>query len=101
MEKPKKQRGRGEKQRASEKFQHTATNKAVNAAREAAQKRLGVFNLDAEQLEKSIQSIMISVQPRAIQLPVATRGVGFTTVAEYSRMTSTWNPETVNAICSI
>ncbi|CAF4874961.1 unnamed protein product [Pieris macdunnoughi] len=44
---------------------------------------------------------MVTVQPRAIPLPVATRGVGFTTVAEYSRLISSWDQATVIAICTI
>lgn len=73
----------------------------MDQQREAALKRLGVFNTDAEELEKSLKSMMVSVQPRALPLPVATRGVGFATVAEYTRLVSAWNEETVAQICTI
>lgn len=97
----KKQLGSGAKQRSSEKYLHSSNAKTMAAKREAAMKRLGVFNQDAAELEKSLKGMMVTVQPRAIPLPVATRGVGFAAVAEYSRLSSAWNAETVHAICTI
>ncbi|KAL4709205.1 hypothetical protein ACJJTC_010505 [Scirpophaga incertulas] len=64
--------------------------------REAAMRRLGVFNTDAAELEKSLMSMQVSTQKRAIPLPIATRGAGFATVAEYSRLISSWNFEIIN-----
>lgn len=98
---PKRPRGRGAKQRATDKFVHESNAKTLNARREATQRRLGVFNQDATQLEQSLKSMMVTAQPRAIPLPVATRGVGFAAVAEYSRLISSWDQTTVHAICSI
>lgn len=97
----KKQRGRGAKSKSTASFVTKANQKYMAQQREAALKRLGVFNQDAAQLEQSLRSMMVTVQPKAIPLPVAIRGVGFTTVAEYSRLCNAWNADTVAEICTI
>lgn len=101
QEKSKKKRGAGAKKRSSHQYNRAANVKTATAAREAVMRRLGVFNEDAAELEKSLMGMMVTTQRRAIPLPVATRGVGFTAVAEYSRLTSAWNVEIVEAICTI
>ncbi|CAB3222559.1 unnamed protein product [Arctia plantaginis] len=78
-----------------------ANRKFMDAHRAAAQKRLGVFNQDSAELERSLRGMMVTVQPPAIPMPVATRGLGFTAVAEYGRLTSAWNLETLQVICTI
>lgn len=97
----KKPRGKGAKAKSSKAFVTSSNAKYMQQQREAAMKRLGVFNCDAEQLEASLKSMMVTVQPRAIPLPIATRGAGFATVAEFSRMTSAWNQATIEVICTI
>ncbi|KAL0276767.1 UNVERIFIED_CONTAM: hypothetical protein PYX00_004268 [Menopon gallinae] len=52
-------------------------------------------------LEESLKSMRLTVQPRAIPMPVATRGVGFASAIEYSGMITTWNVEAIEVICSI
>lgn len=99
--KTKKRRGKGAKAKSSAAFNRSANQKFMAQQREIVQRRLGVFNQDAAQLEQSLKSMAVTVQPRSIPLPVATRGVGFTSVAEYSRLISAWNKETVVEICSI
>lgn len=80
----KKSRGKGAKAKSTATFVTKSNQKHTAQQREAALKRLGVFNQDAAQLEQSLKSMMVTIQPRAIPLPIATRGIGFTTVAEYS-----------------
>lgn len=51
-------------------------------------KRLGVFGNTTIELEKSLTSMAVNVQPVAVPHPVATRGVGLAAVPEYSRSRS-------------
>ncbi|CAB3232807.1 unnamed protein product [Arctia plantaginis] len=71
-------RGRSAKQRATSKFDRSVSDRQIQDHREAAQRRLGVFNQDAAQLEASLKSLMVTTQRRAIPVPVSTRGIGFT-----------------------
>lgn len=69
--------------------------------REAAMKRLGVFDDSTAELERAIESLKVTVQPLAVPLPAASRGVGFAAVAEYSRMISAWDRATIHELCTI
>lgn len=65
-------------------------------------KRLGLTADDETgQLEKVINSIEITPQPRAIPLSVMTRGVGTTTSIFYSRVETTWNLQAIEEIATI
>ncbi|KAL4719016.1 hypothetical protein ACJJTC_011517 [Scirpophaga incertulas] len=80
--KPKRMRGKGAKARSTEKFTQAANAKFMSVKREEAMRRLGVFNEDAAALERSLASMQVSTQRRAIPLPIATRGAGFAAVAD-------------------
>ncbi|CAG4975951.1 unnamed protein product [Colias eurytheme] len=76
-------------------------SRQAKEGREAAMKRLGVFDDSTVELERAIDSLKVTVQTLAIPLPASSRGVGFASVAEYSRMVSAWDKATVHKLCSI
>lgn len=98
---PRKQSGKGAKQRKTDNFRRKVGAKQLQERREEVMKRLGVFDNSCAELEKSLADMHVTVQPTAIPVAVATRGVGFAAVAEYSRMCTTWNFDSINEICTI
>lgn len=48
-----------------------------------------MFDETCTELESSLKELSLTLAPVAVPLPVATRGVGFASVIEYSRMTTT------------
>lgn len=62
---------------------------------------LGVFDDTTLELEKSLENIALNIQNTATPLPVATRGVGFAVVAEYSCLCAAWSIESVQQICTV
>ena len=96
-----KKSGKASRQKKTDAFRSKVGTKQLNEARERVQKRLRVFDESTAELEQALNSMAISVQPTAVPLPVATRGVGFAAVVEYLKMCTTWSLQAIAEICTI
>ncbi|KAL0276768.1 UNVERIFIED_CONTAM: hypothetical protein PYX00_004269 [Menopon gallinae] len=96
----KKRPGKASKAKRSEDFRIKMNQRQYEARRKEIEKN---FFSDEEMaaVEESLRAMKLTVQPRAIPMTVATCGVGFASAIEYSRMTTTWNIEAIEVICTI
>ena len=99
--KVKRNTGKASRLRKTTAFRERVEAKQLKERRESKAKRLGVFDDTALELEKSLENMALDLRETATSLPVATRGVGFAVVAEYSRLCATWTTSNVQEICTI
>ncbi|KAI4473829.1 hypothetical protein M0804_015144 [Polistes exclamans] len=97
----KKRPGKASKQRSKDAFRLRVGMAKHRENRERKLHSLGVFDESCAELERSLMQMAPTIQRKAIPLPVATRGVGFVSAAEYGRMATTWNLRAITEICTI
>ena len=97
----KKQSGKASRKRTSEAFRRKVGNKQAQEARDRIFKKHGLFDADTAELEKSLTNMSLTVQSYAVPLTVSTRGIGFASTVEYSRMITTWNLMAISEICTV
>lgn len=93
--------GKGSKARKTDAFRMSVGRKQLEEYRNAAKKRLFIFDQSTEQLNQHLANVKTVIQPTAKPLTVATRGIGFAVTAEYDRMCTTWTFESISEICTI
>lgn len=92
--------GKASRARKSDEFRIKMNSRQYEARRKEREDYFLVGD-ELAAVEEGLKSMRLTLQPRAIPMTVATRGVGFASAIEYSRMITTWNVEAIEAICTI
>lgn len=98
--KSKKRQGKGSSKRANERFRERIGTQELEEFRQGILDSM-MFSRDEGQLLRSVNSVQLTQQERAIPLTVATRGVGFITAIVYRRTCTTWDLGAISMIATI
>ncbi|XP_076222737.1 uncharacterized protein LOC143174427 [Nomia melanderi] len=93
--------GKVARQKYQDKFRAKVDARQMKERHDQIDKRWGLSSAEIEEVTRSLDSIQITSKNRGRPIPISTRGVGFSCVAEYNKMCTTWNFNVISKICSV